>query len=158
MKRINEIIQHPLFRDRLERLRILESERVFCRHDLTHLLDVARLMWIVVLEKQLPLDREVVYAAALLHDLGRVDQMERGIPHDQASAELASQILPEAGFSPEETQRILQAILGHRSNGSEDPLGQLLYQADKASRSCWCCGAKRECNWPDEKKNWNITR
>lgn len=158
MKRVNEIIQHPLFRDRLERLRILESERVFCRHDVPHLLDVARLMWIVVLEQQLPLDREVVYAAALLHDLGRVDQMERGVPHDQASAELASQILPEAGFLPKEIQQIAQAILAHRTDRGEEVLGKLLYQADKASRSCWCCGAKSECNWPDEKKNWSITR
>lgn len=158
MKRVNEIVLHPMFRDRLERLQILESERIFCRHDLTHLLDVARVMWIAVLEHQFPLDQEVVYAAALLHDLGRVDQIEWGVPHDQASAELASQILPEAGFTPEETRRILQAILGHRRDGSKDLLGQLLYQADKTCRNCWCCGAKRECNWPDEKKNWNITR
>lgn len=158
MKRVNAIVHHPVFAARLKRLEELEAERVFCRHDLTHLLDVARLMWIDVLEGQLPLDREVVYAAALLHDIGRTDQIEHGIPHDQAGAELAARILPEAGFSPEEAGQILQAIRGHRADGSEDILGKLLYRSDKASRACWCCGAKGECNWSEEKKNWDLTR
>lgn len=158
MKRVNEIIHHPMFADRLERLQALEAERIFCRHDLTHLLDVARMMWIAALEGGLPLDREVVYGAALLHDLGRVDQIERGVPHDQASADLAGRILPEAGFTPEETREIMQAIRAHRTDGSEETLGQLLYRADKACRTCWRCGANSECNWPDEKKNMEITR
>ncbi len=158
MKRVNAIVHHPVFAARLERLEELEAERIFCRHDLTHLLDVARLMWIDVLEGQLPLDREVVYAAALLHDIGRTDQIERGIPHDQAGAELAARILPEAGFSLEEAGQILRAIRGHRAGEGEDTLGKLLYRADKASRICWCCGAKGECNWSEEKKNWDLTR
>lgn len=158
MKRIHAITRHPVFTDRLELLEELERTRRFCRHDLTHLLDVARVMWISVLEEALPLNRDVVYAAALLHDLGRVDQLEKGTPHDQAGAELASQILPDAGFSPEETRQIVRAIQGHRTDGSEDILGQLLYRADKACRTCWRCGAAGECNWPEEKKNREITR
>lgn len=158
MKRVNAIVHHPVFAARLKRLEELEAERVFCRHDLTHLLDVARLMWIDVLEGQLPLDREVVYAAALLHDIGRTDQIERGVPHDRAGADLAARILPEAGFSPEEIRLVLQAIRGHRSGGSEDTLGKLLYRADKASRVCWRCGAAGRCNWSDEKKNRELTR
>lgn len=158
MKRVNAIIQHPVFADRLKRLETMEAERIFCRHDLPHLLDVARLMWIEVLERQLPLSREVVYAAALLHDIGRADQIERGIPHDRAGADLAARILPEAGFSPAEIREVIPAIRGHRADGSEDILGKLLYRADKASRACWCCGAKGECNWPEEKKNKEITR
>ena len=158
MKRIDRIIHHPVFTDRLARLQVLEAERIFCRHDLTHLLDVARVMWITVLEQKLPLDREVVYAAALLHDLGRVDQLQRGIPHHQAGAELAARILPEAGFTPEETREILHAIRAHRSEGDRQTLGQLLYRADKASRMCWQCSAAGECNWSDTRKNTGITR
>lgn len=158
MKRVNAIVHHPVFVGRLERLEELEAERIFCRHDLPHLLDVARLMWIDVLEGQLPLDREVVYAAALLHDIGRTDQIEHGIPHDQAGAELAARILPEAGFSPEEAGQILRAIRGHRAGEGEDTLGKLLYRADKASRICWRCGAECACNWSEEKKNWDLTR
>lgn len=158
MKRINKIIHHPVFVNQMDRLTDLESERIFCRHDLQHLLDVARLMWIDVLEHQILLDREVVYATALLHDIGRVNQIEQGIPHDQASAELAARILPEAGFTPVEAGTIIRAIRAHRTNESADTLSQVLYRADKFSRTCWCCGARNQCKWADEKKNEGITR
>lgn len=158
MKRINKIIHHPVFVNQMDRLTNLESERIFCRHDLQHLLDVARLMWIDVLEHQILLDREVVYATALLHDIGRVNQIEQGIPHDQASAELAARILPEAGFTPVEAGTIIRAIRAHRTNESADTLSQVLYRADKFSRTCWCCGARNQCKWADEKKNEGITR
>ena len=36
-----------------------------------HFLDVARLAWIAGLEQGLGLDKEIVYAAALLHDIGK---------------------------------------------------------------------------------------
>ena len=115
-------------------------------------------MWIEVLEQQLPVDREVVYAAALLHDIGRVAQMEHAIPHEQASVEFAKQILPDAGFNEEELREVTVAILSHREDCSVSELGKILYQADKRSRACWCCGASDLCNWPDEKKNKGIFR
>ena len=158
MDRVNEILRHPVFSEHLTRLDTLEQARIFCRHGLPHLLDVARMMWIAALERQLPLSREVVYATALLHDLGRVEQIEEGIPHHQASAQLAARILPDAGFGEEEIALIQAAIASHRSDGGENNLGRLLYWADKKSRACRMCPAKDECNWPDEKKNWEITR
>ena len=85
MSRIDRIIQNPQYVDTLKRLQVLETDRIFCRHDISHFMSVARLMWIEVLEQQLAVDREVVYAAALLHDIGRVAQVEHGIPHEQAS-------------------------------------------------------------------------
>lgn len=158
MRRVHVIVRHPVFADRLTQLEALEKERTFCRHGLPHLLDVARIMWIAVLERQLPLDRDVVYAAALLHDIGRVEQLQQGIPHHLASGDLAARILPEAGFSPEETCQIIQAIRGHRTGGNDDTLGRLLHWADKASRTCWRCDASSACNWPEEKKNPDIIR
>lgn len=158
MDRVNEILRHQVFSAHLTRLETMEQTRIFCRHSLPHLLDVARMMWIAALERQLPLNREVVYAAALLHDLGRVEQIEAGIPHHQASAQLAARILPDAGFRDEEIALIQDAIASHRSDGGENRLGQLLYWADKESRTCWVCPAKDACNWTDEKKNWEITR
>ena len=142
MDRVNEILGHPVFSEHLTRLETLEQTRYFCRHGLPHLLDVARMMWIAALERQLPLNREVVYAAALLHDLGRVEQMEAGTPHHQASAGLAARILPDAGFCGVEIALIQSAIASHRSDGGENILGQLLYWADKKSRACWMCPAK----------------
>lgn len=158
MSRIDRIIQNPQYVDTLKRLQVLETDRIFCRHDISHFMSVARLMWIEVLEQQLPVDREVVYAAALLHDIGRVAQMEHGIPHEQASAEFAQQILPDAGFNEVELSEVTAAILSHREDCSVNELGKILYQADKRSRDCWCCSASDLCNWPDEKKNKGIFR
>lgn len=158
MDKINAILRHPVFSEHLTRLETLEQTRLFCRHGLNHLLDVARMMWIAALERQLPLEREVVYAAALIHDLGRVEQIEEGIPHHEASSGLAARILPEAGFSAGETAQIQSAIASHRSDGGDNTLGRLLYWADKNSRACRMCPARDACNWPDEKKNWEITR
>ena len=158
MSRIDRIIQNPQYVDTLKRLQVLETDRIFCRHDISHFMSVARLMWIEVLEQQLPVDREVVYAAALLHDIGRVAQMEHGIPHEQASAEFAQQILPDAGFNEEELSEVTAAILSHRKESTTSTLGRILYQADKRSRDCWCCSASNLCNWPEEKKNKGIFR
>ena len=160
MNRVNGILRHPRFEAVLSRLEQLEADRLFCRHDLPHLLDVARLMWIAVLEEGLPFPQETVYAAALLHDLGRADQLERGIPHEEAGAALACEILPEAGYSAAETEEICAAIQGHRRSGAQrrTPLGALLYRADKACRPCWHCPASAACNWPEELKNTGITR
>lgn len=158
MKRINKIIHHPFYTQSLSRLQALEADRIFCRHDMPHFLDVARFMWIEVLERQLSSDRDVVYAAALLHDIGRVEQYENGTPHEQASAELAAKLLPNAGFNEDEVCEVTAAILSHRKSGVVSTLGQLLYQADKRSRNCWCCSARDMCNWSEEKKNQDIFR
>ena len=161
MKRVDAILRHPLFEEKLRLLDELEAERAFCHHDLTHLLDVARLMWIDALEQGLALDRDVVYAAALLHDLGRAEQMQHGIPHEQASAALAERILPDAGFTAEETAAVVAAIRCHRGSAPADARnapGEILYRADKACRLCWRCDARGACNWPEERKNAGIAR
>ena len=161
MRRVNAILRHPLFVEKLHLLDELEEERAFCRHGLTHLLDVARLMWIDVLEQGLDLERETVYAAALLHDLGRAEQMQRGIPHEDAGAALAKSILPDTGFSAEETEAVIAAIRCHRGSAPADAremLGEILYRADKVCRLCWRCDARAACNWPEERKNAGIAR
>ena len=77
----------------MEQIRVLEQDRIFCRHDTTHFLDVARIAYIENLENGLGLAKEEIYAAALLHDIGRHLQYTRGIPHEQASAMEAEGIL-----------------------------------------------------------------
>lgn len=161
MERVNRLLALPVYRARLDRLTELEQERVFCRHGLPHLLDTARILWIHVLEEGLPLERETVYAAALLHDLGRLDQLEQGIPHQEAGTALAEELLPQAGFSAEETAEIADAIRTHRGScaaSGRSTLGELLYRADKESRQCWKCPAQDACNWPEERKNTGILR
>ena len=142
----------------MEKIRTFEKTRVFCCHCIDHLLDVARLAYIEVLERKLFVSREKVYAAALLHDLGRAEQYEKGIPHDLAGTRLADQILRDCDFSEEDRAEILEAVSGHRksASGEEKGLPGILYRADKASRQCLFCDAQKDCNWPDEKKNLEL--
>ena len=158
MDRINRIIGHPLWREHMELLGKLEADRKFCRHGVDHLLDVARLAYIEDLQKDLKIPRDLIYGAALLHDLGRTLQYLEGIPHHQGGLLLAGRILPDCGYSEEEQQQILKAIAGHRQQdlNREDDLQGLLYRADKASRQCLFCDAREECNWSDEKKNLTL--
>ena len=60
MPRIDYICANGLFRRHLGNIAQLESGRIFCRHGIDHLLDVARIMWIKNLEEQLEFDREVI--------------------------------------------------------------------------------------------------
>lgn len=158
MERVNRICKHPLWNESLKQIEQAEADRIFCGHDLTHFLDVARLAYIEALEKKLDVPKEWIYAAALLHDIGRHRQYQDGIPHEQASAEIAKEILHDCGFDREAQEQILQAVGGHRNAEtiSMDTLEGLLYRADKQSRNCLFCPAVRDCNWSDEKKNWNL--
>jgi len=122
MKRIDAILHHPLFTQTLTRLEALEADRMYCHHGLPHLLDTARIAYILQCEEYKqqpcalpPLPAEQIYAAALLHDIGRVRQYEEGIPHETAGLPLAKQILSECDFDEEEQTMILSAIRFHRS-------------------------------------------
>lgn len=160
MDRINQICSHPRWKESVEKIRVLEENRIFCRHDTAHFLDVARIAYIENLEKGLGIPKEEIYAAALLHDIGRYLQYTQGVSHEQASAMEAEGILKDCGFSCEEQERILNAILQHRAQetGAASGLAGLIYRADKASRTCLFCAACRECNWSEEKKNLTLTR
>lgn len=154
--RIRELQAHPLFRELCEKLREAERERIFCRHTMEHFLDVARLMYIYSLEDGAGIKKDVIYAAALLHDIGRYEQLCCGTPHDIAGARIAAEIMKDCGFTGEEIQSVQNAVLGHRREASaagEDRLAAYLYRADKNSRNCFSCPARAECSWPEEKKN-----
>lgn len=158
MERIDEILNHDLFIANLARNEKAEQNREFCRHNMTHFLDVARIGRILNAEESYSLDVETIYAAALLHDIGKHMQYTHGIPHEKASAEIAPAILRDCGFDDRETAVIVEAILRHRDS---DVIGQrnlngLLYRADKLSRSCFACKMQQECNWKDGKKNLNL--
>ena len=161
MERINWIINHPLYISSYNHLEVTEKERIFCCHQMLHLLDVARIAYIRNLDEQLGLKKSVIYAASILHDIGKGLQYEQKIPHEIASAEIAEKILnsmPEPlAFTVDEQQMILSAIRNHRKPVSNAAvLDKLLYESDKASRNCFCCPASNECNWSQDKKNKEI--
>lgn len=158
MDRVNKILQHPTYKACLRQIHELEAERIFCGHDMAHFLDVARLAYIFNLEEHLQIEKERIYAAALLHDVGRHIQYREGKPHQEAGLPFAEEILKDCGFPEEERTDILEAIARHRdvTVKQEPTLAGIIYRGNKASRHCFGCMAEAECNWSDEKKNLKI--
>lgn len=152
MQRCNKIYNHPLFRECMKRIEENEKDRPFCLHNLNHSFDCARIGYIMILERGLNIDKELFYAAALLHDMGRYT----GVPHHISGAELAKRIMPECGFTDDETAVASNAISGHRSNSSCGEFADILFEADKKSRLCFMCKAAKDCYWSEEKRNLNI--
>lgn len=158
MERVNCILENKKYKEYLQKNKAAEENRIFCCHAMEHFLDVARLAYILDLEENLELDKELIYATALLHDIGRHVQYADGIPHEKASAGLASEILEECGFEDEEQKEILRAIRNHRDvrAATEKSLAGVIYRADKLSRACFACKAEGLCDWKAEKKNLRL--
>ncbi len=156
MKKVNNILKNSLFREALANIAKAEEKRIYCGHEIDHLLDTARIAYIINLEENFGFDKEIIYAAALLHDIGRFEEYKNKIPHNLASADFAEKILGECGFDDFEKEVIVDAILKHRENSDEISVGSILYKADKLSRKCFLCEAEESCYWSDFKKNFEI--
>lgn len=152
MENVNSILSNPKYKELLRKLGELEKDRWYCGHDLSHFLDVARIAYITVMEEKLNFKKEVIYAIALLHDIGRVSEYTEGKDHHKASAEIAKDLLGETNFTVEDKEDILRAIDNHRKE-TDDELSKLIYTSDKLSRNCLNCRAYKECYWKEEKKN-----
>ncbi len=154
MLRLNQLICHPLFLERMDQIEQMEKQRPFCRHGWEHCMDVARTMAFLNEERKLGLSRELLYALALVHDLGRVEEYQHGIPHNEAGAVLAEKLLQECGFDSLEIACTTEAVRSHRDRREKEGiLTSLLIEADKKTRPCFRCRAREQCKWPENKKN-----
>lgn len=144
--RYNKVFAHPEFVRLLDEIENLEQARIYCKHDLSHLLDVARIAYIKVLESRLDISKDIVYAASLLHDIGRVSEYRTGENHDEAGARIAEKILEDSGYEGDEIMMITIAIREHGGEGVS-LLGRVLHEADHESRICVRCRAKDSCKW-----------
>lgn len=158
MERIDQIMIHPCYQYHQQKIDEAEQDRIFCRHGRQHALDVARIMYIQVLESNLPIKKDVVYGTALLHDIGRWEQYTKQVSHHEAGVRIAKQILADCGYQEEEIKMIADAISAHQLPGQKDGnmLSELLYRADKISRACYDCPSREACYWEDTKKNKTI--
>lgn len=160
MERITLIVRNLRFQEYLKRIEKAEQNRKFCCHNWQHYIDVARISYIMILEKGDSAYREIfgpgvadrdqvkelVYAAALLHDIGRWIQYETGEDHALASSKLARDILHGAGFDNSEIEVICKAISEHRRVDDKNScLGNILARADDYARSCSNCLETEEC-------------
>lgn len=165
MERIERIRNHPLYMSNQKRIDDMEVNRVFCCHGVNHSLDVARIMYILVLERGLSFGKDIIYATALLHDIGRGLQYKENVSHHEVGAQLAADILVDCGYDVDEIAMITEAIAGHHTGkahteGVDDienrSFKDLFYMADKLSRNCFECKASGECYWTQEKRNLQI--
>ena len=118
---------------------------------------MARIAYILALEEKAGIRKDLIYAAALLHDVGRYTPEEEQMSHHEAGAFLAKDILLRTGYSASETEMICRAIRAHKDQKERGiTLESILFRADKLSRSCFLCDAREECYWPEERKNRTI--
>ena len=154
MQRIEKIVKHPLFIAHMKRNAESERDRAFCKHDISHALDVARIMQLMNLERSLSAEKEILYAAALLHDITKWQQYESDTPHNQSALAPAKEILADTGFTVGEIDTITYAILHHRTGPPDEHLyAKLLFEADKLARPCFFCSAQSHCKREDSLKN-----
>ncbi|MBO5261077.1 MAG: HD domain-containing protein [Coprococcus sp.] len=157
MKRVNAIVHDDLFCRLISMIDEKEKDRIFCRHGMDHLLDVARIAYIISLEESMNIPKDIIYTAALLHDIGRADPDNTGERHHVLSVSLAGKVMENCGFDEKEIVQVLDAIDSHNTDGdSREGLAYILYKADKLSRDCFSCNARSDCYWPSNEKNMDI--
>ncbi len=166
MIKIQNIIEHVKYQQYLNDIAVIEQGRAFCTHSLEHFLEVARIGYILWLEhaictqatnveKQTDIieatneamneAKRRIYAASLLHDIGKFRQYVYNENHATASAVLAEEILADVGFCPDQIAAILDAIRNHNQHTSPNMLTRVIQQADRLSRKCYQCPMQHEC-------------
>lgn len=148
MARVNQLLEQENYICYMEKIDGLEKERLFCKHGFEHGLNVARIAYAYLLEKEeLLLTKESVYAAAFLHDIGRWVEYQTGEDHAEASARLALPLLEACSFSLDDIQVILKGIREHRRHpeGNLTLLGAALALADDWARDCRHCSVQALC-------------
>lgn len=158
--RVNNIINNNVFVRNMRIIGKYEKKRIFCGHGMEHILDVARLTWIFNLENNKGYSKDVVYAAALLHDIGRARQYVDGTQHEIAGISIAKEVLTQSGYSEDEIMLITGTISFHNNREASteeiDGLKGMLRRADNMSRQCYACKAQNQCKWPVDRKNLNL--
>ena len=166
--RYSEIINNKEYRRLLMEVEDLEENREYCRHGLEHLLDVARISYIMILEDGAEISKDIIYAASLFHDIGRGKAYQSGGNHDKVSADIAKKLLPDYGYNNDEVNQICDAIVSHsgrvnieefkkkRQDKIKLSIADYLKVSDQLSRNCFSCKVSDNCKWNEEEKNTNI--
>ncbi|HWQ89886.1 MAG TPA: HD domain-containing protein [Desulfitobacteriaceae bacterium] len=156
LPRVNKLIADPVYQNYLHKIAEAEKDRLYCKHGPDHGLAVARIAYAYLLEQGGPVPaKEVIYAAALLHDIGRWAEYASGEDHALAGAALARPLLEKSGFDSREIKLIEQAIAEHSTHRSENlsDLGRALALADDWARDCLQCKVKDSCHKFTEQMN-----
>lgn len=101
-------------------------------HGLDHVLRVVNLCELI--GKTEGADMKVLLPAAFFHDIARPVEEERGIPHEEAGAQMAEAYLRSIGYEEERIPGITHAIRAHRYSSGKEPEtleARVLSDADK---------------------------
>ena len=92
-----------------------------------------RLAQSLAAEEKLPVDNDVLFAAAFLHDLGVfAPYPKEGVDHTERAAQVAEEILRPAGFPMDKFPRVQAAMRSHMfySPVADLPEARVLHDAD----------------------------
>ncbi|HUH78508.1 MAG TPA: HD domain-containing protein [Methanoregula sp.] len=101
-------------------------------HGMDHTDRVTRLCTVIGSEELA--DMGVLIPAAILHDIARSAEEERGVPHEAEGARMAEEYLRSAGYNEASIPAISHAIRAHRFRSTEKPEtpeARILSDADK---------------------------
>jgi uncharacterized protein len=101
-------------------------------------------------------DLFIIKLAALLHDIGRKEEMslKGGVDHAQVSREMASKMLADYNLNGQIAEQVLHCISSHRFRGEEKPKtleARVLYDADKLD-VLGAIGVARSYAWVGEQQ------
>lgn len=111
------------------------SQKPCPAHGIEHVMRVYTIA--LTLAKNEDVDRDVIQAATLLHDIGSVKEMEDSTgktDHAIESAKMAEPILKNLGFSKEKIKHIQACIISHRYRTGNKPKtleAKIVFDADK---------------------------
>lgn len=152
----------------VKKLEEKEKQRLFCKHGLSHFLDVARIAWILTLEQtlqegmnveHLAQQKDKIYLTALLHDLGRLAEYDQKLSqgHAQEGVSMAWKFLKRIGYPEHKAREIIYAVGEHSGEEKTNhDLSNLIKRADNSSRNCFFCEAQGQCNWSVERRNQTV--
>ena len=90
----------------------------------------------LIASKEKNCDKNIIDLGALLHDIARADEMaiKGKVCHAKKGAELAGEILKEAGFDKKICQKVVRCVRRHRYRSDQKPIAieeKIIYDADK---------------------------
>ena len=180
MKYSENVLKHPIFQAYISEIQQLEKDRIYCCHKLEHAIDVARLAWIYYMEDRFEEEtqnvsglqwkrpsygewmeeketmKDLLYTAALLHDIGRVSQYRTGVHHSITGVPLAMQILQDISVPEDWIKEIIDVVSEHSHGAVSEKKKNVEYyitKADHDCRLCFACEARESCKWTEEEKN-----